>query len=202
MSNENFPFKKEISKPEIEELDFYSFDGSIRIIDSRAKLDRFNKFPKTGEVIGFDTETRPAFKKGQYNDCALVQVAFPDEVVLFRLNKIGFPSILADLFSDEAFRKVGIAIHDDIKQLYKMKPFEASGFVDLNIECPKIGFENIGAKKLSAMVLEKRISKRQQVSNWEARELSAAQIKYAATDAWICREIYLKLQKEGLFNRG
>ena len=198
MTAQPFPFKTSISKEEIELLDMFAYDGPLRIIDTKAKLDRFKKKIDPTEVIGFDTETRPAFKKGQYNDCSLVQLAFKDEVVLFRLHLIGFPTVISDLLSDERFTKIGIAIHDDLRELCNIRPFEPSKFVDLNVECPKIGFENIGAKKLTAMVLDKRISKRQQVSNWERKELTEAQVKYAATDAWICREIYRKILNEGL----
>lgn len=153
----------------------------------------------SGEILGFDTETRPSFKKGVQHDCSLVQMAFSDEVVLFRLNKIGFPPILEDMLShNEA--KIGIAIHDDIRQLKQLRPFEEKSFVDLNSLCPKIGFESIGAKRLTAIVLGKKISKRQQLSNWEAKELSNAQVDYAATDAWICRLIYNELHQTGLIS--
>ena len=89
-------------------------------------------------------------------------------------------------------------IHDDLRQLKQLKEFEESNFIDLNILGPQLGFESIGAKRLSALVLGGRISKRQQVSNWEAARLSEAQVNYAATDAWICREIYLDFQRKGL----
>ncbi len=200
MTQSSFPYRREISKEEINDLDLFSYKGKISIIDSKAKLDRFNKKLNGNNVIGFDTETRPSFKKGIQYPCSLVQLAFEDEVVLFRLNKIGFPEMLRDYLSEISHKKIGIALHDDIKQLKDIRDFEAQSFFDLNVECPKVGFESIGAKKLTAIVLGKKISKRQQVSNWEARELSPGQIAYAATDAWICREIYLRLRKDGLFD--
>ena len=201
LTSNNFPYKRQISKEEIQHLDLFSYGGKITLIDSKAKLDRFNKKISRDEVIGFDTETRPSFKKGLQYDCSLVQMAFKDEVVLFRLNKIGFPNILLDMLAHIDFKKIGIAIHDDIRQLKQLNFFEAQNFVDLNTLCPQIGFESIGAKRLSALVLGKRISKRQQVSNWDARELSNAQISYAATDAWICREIYLRFLDKGLVSQ-
>ena len=202
MSNSTFPYKREISKEEIQKLEQYSYRNKTTLIDSQSKLNKLKvKLPK-GEIVGFDTETRPAFKKGVYYECSLVQIALPGEVILFRLNKIGFPSILIDILSDESLHKIGIALHDDILQLKKIESFEPSSFVDLNVICPKMGFESIGAKKLSALVLGIQISKRQQVSNWEAHELSDAQIRYAATDAWICREIFLKFRKQNLLSQG
>ena len=198
LTGNNFPYQRQISNEEIQLLDLFSYSGRITVIDSKAKLNRFNKKIAKKEVIGFDTETRPSFTKGLQYDCSLVQMAFEDEVVLFRLNKIGFPRVLLDMLSQIDFKKIGIAIHDDIKQLKALNFFEAQNFIDLNTLSPKIGFESIGAKRLSALVLGKRISKRQQVSNWDAAELSPAQIAYAATDAWICREIYLQFLKDGL----
>ena len=100
---------------------------------------------------------------------------------------------LAKIFSNKDIIKVGIAVRDDIKDLKKIIPFNEESIVDLNVLAPQLGFESIGAKKLSALVLGIRISKRQQVSNWEVEDLTQAQIDYAATDAWICREIYLNL---------
>jgi len=196
--NSSFPFRKAISKEEINYLELFSYSGKITIVDSKAKLHRYTRLPDVDAVIGFDTETRPSFKKGVQHPCSLVQLAFKDEVVLFRLNRIGFPTILEDFLAQHEQTKIGIAIKDDLKQLQDIKSFTPDSFVDLNEICPKIGFENIGAKRLTAMILGKKISKKQQVSNWDKNELSPGQIKYAATDAWICREIYLELRRVGL----
>ena len=197
MTQDNFPYRRHISKEEIRDLDPFKYEGKVRIIDSRAKLDKFKRMPKKGEIIGFDTETRPSFKKGIRHDCSLVQLAYEDEVVLFRLNKIGFPNVLADTLAHEE-AKIGIAIHDDIRQLKEIQSFSEQAFHDLNSICPQVGFESIGAQRLTAIVLGQRLSKRQQLSNWEAAELSPAQIGYAAADAWICRLIFIDLKKKGL----
>ena len=200
MTKHSFPYKREISKEEIARLSPFSYRNNIQMFDSKAKLDQLKFNLKKNEIIGFDTETRPSFKKGKLYPCALVQISIPGDVLLFRLNKIGFPPILKDMLSNESYKKIGIAIHDDLLQLNNIELFEPRSFVDLNVLCPKIGFESIGAKKLSALVLGIQISKRQQVSNWETKELSDAQIRYAATDAWICREIYLNLEQQNLIS--
>ena len=124
---------------------------------------------------------------------ALLQIATDTKAYIIRLKLVSMSKELASIFSDESIVKVGIAVRDDLKDLKKLQFFEEKSIVDLNVLAPKLGFESIGAKKLSALVLGFRISKRQQVSNWELKKLSPAQIVYAATDAWICREIYLKL---------
>ncbi|MFQ3269691.1 MAG: ribonuclease D, partial [Flavobacteriales bacterium] len=144
-------------------------------------------------IIGIDTETKPSFKKGMMNTVALLQIATDKKAYIVRLKKVKMSQRLADIFANEAIKKIGIAIFDDLKDLKKIIPFSDKSVIDLNLLAPKLGFESIGAKKLSALVLGIRISKRQQVTNWELEKLSQAQIDYAATDAWICREIYLRL---------
>jgi len=190
-------FPRSITKDEIKELPIERFQGEIVLIDeeqdAQAAFDEIGK----EKIIGIDTETKPAFKKGVFHKTALIQIATTKKVFLFRLNKIGFPIALAQLLSDPQIEKIGIAVIQDMKELkQQFMKFESKGVVDLNILCKTMGFENIGAKNLSALVLGHNISKRQQTSNWETPTLSDAQKYYAATDAWICREIYLKLMAE------
>lgn len=187
-------FKKVISKEEIALLELDKYSGEIILVESPAHLDRVCSELRDCSLIGIDTETKPAFKKGQSNPVALLQLATDKKVYIIRLLKTGISVQLASIFSSAKIIKVGIAVRDDFKDLKKMYPFEEKEVVDLNVLAPKLGFESIGAKKLSALVLGIRISKKQQISNWEAKELTTAQIDYAATDAWICREIYLRLQ--------
>jgi ribonuclease D len=187
-------FKKVISKEEIALLELGKYSGEIILVESSSHLDRVCMELSKCSLIGIDTETKPTFKKGQLNPVALLQMATDKKVYVIRLLKTSLTDQLASIFSNTKIIKVGIAVRDDLKDLKKMYPFEEKNIVDLNILAPELGFESIGAKKLSALVLGIRISKKQQVSNWEAKELTTAQIDYAATDAWICREIYLRLQ--------
>ncbi|MAZ30527.1 MAG: 3'-5' exonuclease [Flavobacteriales bacterium] len=187
-------FKKVISKEEIALLELGKYSGEIILVESSSHLDRVCLELSKCSLIGIDTETKPTFKKGHLNPVALLQMATDKKVYVIRLLKTSLTDQLASIFSSTRIIKVGIAVRDDLKDLKKMYPFEEKNIVDLNILAPELGFESIGAKKLSALVLGIRISKKQQVSNWEAKELSTAQIDYAATDAWICREIYLRLQ--------
>lgn len=187
-------FKKVISKEEIALLELGKYSGEIILVESSSHLDRVCTELSKCSLIGIDTETKPTFKKGQLNPVALLQMATDKKVYVIRLLKTSLTDQLASIFSSTKIIKVGIAVRDDLKDLKKMYPFEEKNIVDLNILAPELGFESIGAKKLSALVLGIRISKKQQVSNWEAKELTTAQIDYAATDAWICREIYLRLQ--------
>ena len=186
-------FKKFITKEEINALELGKYSGDIVLVDTNEELIRACEEIRACRLIGIDTESKPSFKKGQINSVALLQIATDQKAYIIRLKSVTMGKELASIFSDETIVKVGIAVKDDLKDLKKLHSFEEKSIVDLNIFAPKLGFESIGAKKLSALVLGIRISKRQQVSNWEQKKLTNAQIVYAATDAWICREIYLKL---------
>jgi len=187
-------YKKAISNEEINELELSKYSGNIILVENKEALNNAAQEIKKCPILGIDTETKPSFKKGKLNPVALLQIATDKCVYIIRLNKVALSKDFADIFQSQDIIKVGIAVIDDFKDLKKMIPFTPHKVIDLNLLAPKLGFENIGAKKLSALVLGFRISKRQQVSNWEAEPLSQAQIDYAATDAWICREIYLRLK--------
>ena len=186
-------YKKSIAKEDINLLELDKYNGETILVNTDAELEKACTEIEKCTIIGIDTETKPSFKKGQMNTVALLQIATDKKAYIVRLKKVKMSQRLADIFANEAIKKIGIAIFDDLKDLKKIIPFTDKSVVDLNLLAPKLGFESIGAKKLSALVLGIRISKRQQVSNWELEKLSQAQIDYAATDAWICREIYLRL---------
>ncbi|MDQ1770859.1 3'-5' exonuclease domain-containing protein 2 [Labilibaculum sp. A4] len=188
------PFQKSITKEEVNELPLQGFDGEIVLVDQDMELDNAVQYLKKFPILGFDTETRPSFKKGRVNDVALLQLAANSKTFLFRINKIGLPEQLLDLLADPKIMKVGAAIKDDIRGLQKLNDFDANGFLELQEYVSKFGIESYSLKKLSAIVLNFRISKRQQVSNWEAEELSSGQLKYAATDAWVSLKIFEKLK--------
>ncbi|MCH7400634.1 3'-5' exonuclease domain-containing protein 2 [Belliella kenyensis] len=198
--------QKSITKEEVNGLPLGQFEGDIVLVDSLELVEEAVEDLYCQEFIGFDTETKPAFKKGVHHHVALLQLATPDVAYLFRLNEIQLPRSVQDIMEDANILKVGAAVLDDLRALKKLSPsFKPAGFFDLNDELKKVGFENIGVRNLAAMVLQFRVSKSEQVSNWEALDLSEKQRLYAATDAWVCLEIYKKLQFGGylddLFNR-
>jgi ribonuclease D len=188
-------FKESITPKELEALEFASFPGKIIVIDSvGAEFNRAITYLRSQKVIGFDTETRPTFTPSQPRyDVSLLQLSGPDKAFLFRVNKISMHRRLCNLLASDKVIKVGAAIHDDIRGLQKLHGFQPAAFEDLQ----KIGWEwgirDKAVKKMAAIILGFRISKTQQLSNWEAETLSESQQKYAATDAWVCREMYLKL---------
>jgi len=197
----NSDFLPNITVDEIRTLELKSFDGEIVLADDinefRTAIRRFRNSP----VLGFDTETRPSFKKGRKNKVSLIQLSDNKFACLIRINKIGLPDELVEILSDPKIIKAGVAIHDDIKSLVNIRKFQPEGFVDLQKYVKDFGIESSGLKKLTAIVLGFRISKSQQVTDWEAVQLSEPQQLYAATDAWVCHEIYCKLEKYKLNNQ-
>jgi ribonuclease D len=196
-----------ISKEEVNELPLGQFEGKIYVIDRPDQVEEAVDFLEDQRIIGFDTETKPSFRKGQFNHVSLLQLSTPEQAFLFRLHLVGFPPPLRNLMEKENLVKVGAAVHDDLKALRKLTDsFYPQSFFDLNDELKKVGFHNVGVRNLCGMVLKIRISKTEQVSNWEAEKLTEKQLRYAATDAWACLEIFQVLREEGyldeLFNRG
>jgi ribonuclease D len=186
-------YKENITVEELAEHELSWFKGEIVLVDN---LKTFYKvFPRLlkSDLLGFDTETRPTFKKGRKNEVSLIQLSTGDLACLFRINKIGIPNELVDLLSDPGVIKAGVAVHDDVRFLKLVRKFVPEGFVDLQTLVKDFGIQSSGLKKLAAIVLGFRISKRQQVTDWEAEQLSEAQQIYAATDAWVCHQIYKKL---------
>lgn len=190
-------YKENISSEELAKQDLSWFKGEIVLVDN---LKVFNEvFPRLlgSNLLGFDTETRPTFKKGRRNSVSLIQLSTADLACLFRINKIGIPDEMVELLSDRDIIKAGVAVHDDIKFLKGVRKFSPDGFVDLQNFVKDFGIQSSGLKKLAAIVLGFRISKRQQVTDWEADQLTEAQQIYAATDAWVCHQIYKKLNNAG-----
>jgi len=182
-----------ISKDEINVLPLKSYTGSIHVIDSDAKMSAAVQVLGGEKVLGFDTETRPAFKKGESYLPSLVQLAASNGVYIFQLRHINSYGPLADILSDKKVLKTGVAVNDDIRKLNNLFPLEPSGFVELAGLAGRAGIKNAGLRGLVALLLGFRISKQMQCSRWDAPKLVSAQIAYAATDAWICRDIYLTL---------
>ncbi len=191
-------YLEEISAEELTNYEMSWFKGEIVVIDNLTAFSKVISRIRKKKILGFDTETRPSFRKGRKNKVSLIQLATSDLACLFRINKIGIPQELADILADPDTIKSGVAVHDDIKFLKNVKKFEPAGFVDLQKLVKEYGIKSSGLKKLAAIVLGFRISKRQQVTDWQAEELTEAQQVYAATDAWVCHEIYERLSGEKL----
>lgn len=189
-------FKNSITPEEIEKLQLASFKGKIKVIN-RLGLDFILavRYLKKQKVIGFDTESRPCFSPNQpHYGVSLLQLSGEDEAFLFRIKLMGgIPKPLRNILSNKNILKVGAAVNDDVHGLRKHHDFEPGGFVDLQKMVWEYGIKDKSVKKMSAIILGFRISKSQQLSNWEADKLSEPQKLYAATDAWVCLKMYKKL---------
>ncbi|MDR3180356.1 MAG: 3'-5' exonuclease domain-containing protein 2 [Prevotellaceae bacterium] len=173
------------------------FEGETIVVDNSEKCANAIAYLSEQKILGFDTETRPAFNRLESlsRKVALLQLSDDKRAYLFRLNKIGLPESICNLLANPKVIKIGAAIHDDIRTLQRLTPFLPKSFIDIQKVVEKYGIVQYKAlKTLSEIILNATISKSQRLSNWERHDLSDAQQRYAATDAWICREIYLKLQ--------
>jgi ribonuclease D len=190
-----FPAITNLYEENIQDYPSKSFPGIIHIVDSKDKIKDACKYLAQCELIGFDTETKPSFKKGISHSISLLQLSDDKHAFLFRLQKTGFPSELIDILKSKDILKIGAAIHDDIKYLKKIRRFTPENFIDIQTIAKELSIEQVGLKNLCPLVLGFRISKRQQLSNWEQAELTEAQQMYAATDAWVCHQLYLQLKQ-------
>lgn len=192
------PLRERISSDEVNALPMRAYEGKIVLIDSKEGLDKAVSEIEQYPIVGFDTESRPAFKKGESHPVSLLQFATPKKVYLFRVNLIGMPAGVDKLLSNPKLTKLGIALHDDIKDLRKLGVSNPSGFQDIHSFIKDKGVINTGLRKLAAMILGFRISKSQQTSNWENEVLNERQQVYAATDAWVCLKIHERLKELSL----
>ena len=176
------------------------YEGRIEVVVSEDAAKRAVKYLLKQPMLGFDTETRPSFVRGKMYKVALLQVCSDEICFLFRLNQIDLPQCLVKLLSDKKITKIGLSWHDDIHGLLARKQFKPGTFIDLQNVAADMGIQDMSLQKLYANILGGKISKGQQLSNWEADSLSEPQKRYAATDAWACIQLYremMRMQEEG-----
>ncbi|MBR3744896.1 MAG: 3'-5' exonuclease domain-containing protein 2 [Bacteroidales bacterium] len=188
-------FRESITPEEIEGLELISFPGEIQVITEEDERYRAAiRDLSSCRMIGFDTETKPVFQPHAPRCAtALLQLSSEETSYLFRLHTLGVPDSLADILASRSITKVGAAVADDVRGLQRYNHFEAARFMDLQRFAEQYGIKDKSVKKLAAIILGRRVSKAQQLSNWEAPQLSFPQQLYAATDAWICLVMYKSL---------
>lgn len=187
--------RESITREEVAGLPLRQFEGEMVVVDTPDMVRQAVQELTSHRVLGFDTETKPSFRKGDNHQVALLQLSTHDKAFLFRVKKTGLPVEVRRLLSDASLLKAGVAIRDDLKALQKITPFKPSGFIELQEQAQKMGIKDFSLKKLCAILLGFRISKSQQLSNWEAEQLTVQQMAYAATDAWASLLIFEKLQQ-------
>lgn len=186
---------KKISKEAINELPLARWQGAVQLVSTTNDVEQAVKTLQNCPILGFDTETRPAFKKGQKFKPSLLQLATDETVFLFQLQSTGLPESLRTLLETSAIIKAGVAPDFDLLNLQTIATFAPAGFIDLAQMARLRNIRNQGLRGLAALICGVRISKTARTSNWSKPDLTPQQIHYAATDAWISRELYLHLQE-------
>jgi ribonuclease D len=186
---------REISREAMLELPIRRYEGEIRLVESAQALERAAADIFQEEALGFDTETRPAFRKGESHPPALAQVATARAVYLFPLQRLDFSATLGEMLAEKAIVKAGVALADDLRQLQGLFAFEPAAVTDLGHVAKRHGLKQSGVRNLAGIFLRARITKGAKTTNWAARHLTQQQMTYAATDAWICRELYLRFRE-------
>lgn len=193
-------YRRALSREEVNALPICRYEGEVRLVASPHDLERAAAALLQERVVGFDTETRPAFRAGERYPPALVQVAGGRCVYLLALRMREVHPFIAALLASETTRKAGVGLADDMNGLKTLLAFEARALVDLGALARRHGLEKSSVRALAALFLGVRIPKGSKTSNWAAPRLSPQQIGYAATDAWVCRELYLRFSALGLID--
>lgn len=198
MENElvKYEFGNRIDKELITKLPGIRYTGRITIVDTPEYADKVFKSLESFPMLGFDTESKPAFRKGVSYPVSILQLSNDNESFIIQLKKTGIRKSMADVLSNSEIKKIGVGIRDDIKDLQKLINFEPGGFVDLSEIAGSKGIIQTGVRGLAARYLGKRVSKSAQRTNWANPSLTRKQLLYAAIDAWVCLKIYPKLMAD------
>lgn len=188
-----------ISKEQLSGLPTVEFPGAITVLENIPDAQEALRYLRTCQAVGFDTETKPNFRKGQTNTVSLIQISTLDHSFLFRLNKLGFFDELREFMECEDVVKVGLSLRDDFHVLHRLAPFEPANFIDLQNVVKTFHIADSSLQKIYGIIFNGRISKSQRLSNWEAAQLSPGQLIYASIDAWACLRIYKHLM-DGCFD--
>jgi len=188
---------RSISRERLVQLPIGRYGGKIVVVATQEQLDEARADLESERLVGLDTETRPSFTKGESHPPALVQLATARAVYLFQLRRSEWFHVLAALFEDPRCVKAGVSLKDDLRALKGLFTFEEQSMLDLGLAARRAGLRQTGLRNLAGIVLGFRIPKGAQTSNWAARDLTPAQITYAATDAWACRELCLEFRRLG-----
>jgi ribonuclease D len=192
------PFPTTIAKEVVNALPLARYEGPITVIAQSQEVREAVEYLRGETVLGFDTESRPSFRRGDNHPVALLQLAGAERVYLLQLQLLDDLRPILALLADPSIRKAGVAIRDDIRKLQELAPFEPRNFVEISDLSRQLEITNTGLRSLSAIFLGYRVSKGAQVTNWARPDLTQTQISYAATDAWISRMLYLKFAGMGL----
>lgn len=186
-------FNIALNKELLAEMPLVEFDGEITVADTPEAAREALEYLSTQRTVGFDTETRPNFRKGQNHRVALIQISTETRSFLFRICSIGLMPEITAFMENPEITKIGLSLKDDFHNLHKINEFSPEGFIELQQMVRDYRISDSSLQKIYGILFDQRISKGQRLSNWEAPELTEAQQRYAAIDAWACLEIYNRL---------
>jgi ribonuclease D len=189
-----------MTREEVGQLAVRKYEGTICLVASAQDLKRALHVIRREQVVGLDTETKPTFRKGQFNLPCLVQIATASVAYLFQLKRMEFSDALTEVLENPAIIKAGIGLADDFLNLKKVFPFKPQNIIDLSLVAKQQGIKQSGLRSLAGQLLGFRITKGSSTSNWASHRLTLKQIVYAATDAWVCRELFLRFQQLGFLD--
>lgn len=187
--------RQHIDKEQLNTYPLAQFGGYVKVVSKLEHMAEAMEYLCAQSVVGVDTETRPSFVKGVHYPTALVQIATLERCYLFQINRMGMPEELTDFFANPSIRKVGLAFKDDLNGLRRLRPFTPQNCIDIQQMVNDYGIFDMGLQKIYAIVFEEKISKSQQLTNWDTVALTAEQARYASTDAWATLRIYLALKR-------
>jgi ribonuclease D len=190
--------QRTISRDEVVALPIQRYEGETVVVASPAELERANADFAQEALVGIDTETRPAFRKGESYAPSLVQVATAKAVYLFQIQQVDCSAVLKDLLNSGSVVKAGVSLAYDLRQLKHVFPFDEQAVVDVGWAAKRQGLEQTGVRNLAALFLGLRIPKGAKTTNWSSHRLTQQQVTYAATDAWVCRQLYLRFEELGI----
>ena len=197
ISSQSKTFKTSITKEEIAELPIEEFNGQIEIVQTIEEAKKALEILKEQKLLGFDSETKPSFVKGKINNVCLIQLSTLSTCYLFRINMADMLSdIISEIMENENIMKIGLSLKDDFSGINKLQNFSPNNFIDLQKYGKPFGITDNSLSKIYAIVFNKKISKSQRLTNWEAETLTDKQMKYAALDAWAALVIYQQLKNE------
>lgn len=195
----NSDIRISIDKTLIGDMPLVTFPGKITVADTPGKVAEAVAILSNEKIVGFDTETRPSFKKGQTNNVALMQISTSSHCYLLRVNITGITEPLRNFIENPDINKIGLSLKDDFSVMHRSNDFNPASFIDLQNIVKQYCICDLGLQRIYAILFGERISKHQRLTNWEAETLTEKQQIYASIDAWACLRIYHHLTS-GLFN--
>ena len=150
------------------------------------------------DVIGFDTESKPTFLKGEASTGPhLIQLATDDAAYLFQIGAAPALEVLKAVLESKAILKVGFGLSDDVKRLRAKLGIDIVNVLDLSTALRKNEKNTLGAKTAVARFFGKKLQKSKKITttNWAMTRLSEKQILYAADDAHVALKIYRHWRK-------